>query len=64
MRSHVPRTLSIVTRPNRLDIKFNFINNMVTDKDSERKAFTYEGNGCRAIELALVRDVLVKYVKA
>jgi len=24
-------------------------------KDSECKVFTYEGNGCRAIKLALVR---------
>ena len=44
-----------VLRPNRLDIRFNFVNDMVTHKISERKVFPYEGNGFKAIELALVR---------
>jgi len=60
----VPRTLSIVVRPNRLDIRFNFVNDIVTHKDSECKVFPDEGNGFRAIELAVVRGVVVKHIRA
>jgi len=51
----MPRILSIVKRPNKLDIRFNFVNDKVAHKDIERKVLTYERNGCRAIELAMIR---------
>jgi len=53
--SHVPRTLTIIIRLNRLDMKFDFVNDMVAYKESEHKVFSYEGNGFRAIERPLVR---------
>jgi len=51
----MPRTLSVVIRPNRLDIRFYFADDVVTDKDSECKVFPYEENGCRGIDLAPIR---------
>jgi len=32
-------------------------------KDSERKVFPFEGNSCRALEVALERGLLVEHVK-
>jgi len=53
--SHMSRTLSIIIRPNWLDIKFDSMNDMITHKETEHKVLSYKGDGCRANELALVR---------
>ena len=49
------RTLSVVIGPNSLDIRFNLVNDMVTQKDRDRKVLSYGKNGWKAIELALVK---------
>ena len=44
-----------------MDTKFNFVNDMVAHKESDRKVVAYEGNCCIAIELALVRGILIVF---
>jgi len=60
----VLRTVSIIIRPNELDIRFNFVSDMAAHRDSEHQVLSHEENGCKAIELAVVRDVLVEHIKA
>ena len=53
--SHVLRNISIVVRPNILNIKFNFENDMIAHKESKHKVSSYKEYTCSAIDQDLVR---------
>jgi len=40
------------------------VSDMAAHRDSEHQVLSHEENGCKAIELAVVRDVLVEHIKA